>query len=144
MTALMASTSRSRASTDRTARDGLIGTFLLGVMPAVMIAGCAGGSSGVVGLPAADFERAYKAGLDVAAAERCGAAVDAGLVRYNLVEDAKRRGMPPEVAEKSGRAFDKTRSEFALKLAKKPDYCIRNYNVSAAQLALYQNGQFSP
>jgi hypothetical protein len=100
-------------------------------MSALAVAACGSGGSGVVGLPAEDFDRAYTAGLDVAAAERCGAGVDAGLVRYNLVEDAKRRGLAADVAEKSGRAFDKTRMEFAQRLAQRPDYCVSGYAVNS-------------
>ena len=63
-------------------------------MSALAVAACGSDGSGVVGLPAEDFDRAYTAGLDVAAAERCGAGVDAGLVRYNLVEDASAEDWP--------------------------------------------------
>ena len=57
-----------------------------------LLAACTGpGSSAVVGLPPEEFDRAYAAGYDIAAAERCGETIDAGLVRYNLVQDIKRR-----------------------------------------------------
>jgi hypothetical protein len=114
------------------------------VTACLAITGCAMGGSGVVGLPADEFERAYAVGLDVAAAERCGDAVDAGLVRYGLVESAKRRGQPDSIAEKVGRAFDKTRAEYTRRLTKAPEFCVAQYNVSRETLALYQKGEFSP
>jgi hypothetical protein len=107
------------------------------------LTGCAAGGSGGVGLPAYEFEQAYAVGLDVAAAERCGDTVDAGLVRYNLVENAKRRGQPDAIAEKAGRAFDKTKAEYTRRLAKTPEFCVSQYNVSSETLALYQKGEFS-
>lgn len=119
------------------------GPFALASLVAALSAGCAAGTSGVPGLPSEEFDRAYRAGLDIAAAERCGVPVDAGLVRYNLVEDSKRRGVTPEIAEKSGRAFDKTRAEYRLKLYRKPQFCVSEYDVSVSQLTLYQQGEFS-
>jgi hypothetical protein len=113
------------------------------VVACAALTGCAAGGSGVVGLPADEFEQAYAVGLDVAAAERCGDPVDAGLVRYNLVENARRRGQPDAIAEKAGRAFDKTKAEYASRLAKAPEFCISQYNVSRETLALYQKGEFS-
>lgn len=112
---------------------------------ACALAGCAGADpgSGVVGLPADEFQIAHNAGLDVAAAEHCGTAVDAGLVRHRLVEEARRRGLPDEVAEKSGRAFDKTRSEFSRRLAKTPGSCPSGPAVSAETLAQSGKGEFS-
>jgi hypothetical protein len=104
-----------------------------------LIAACtASGGSAVVGLPPEEFNRAYAAGYDIAAAERCGETIDAGLVRYNLVEDVKRRGMGDGIADKTGRAFDKTRSEFARKLQARPDYCVTEYAVARHSCALSQ------
>lgn len=97
----------------------------------------------IVGLPADDFQRAYAAGYDVAAAERCGEALDAGLIRYRLVEDAKRRGLTDADADTAGRTFDKTRAEFSRKLQSRPDYCVAEYSVSRETLSLYQKGEFS-
>ena len=97
----------------------------------------------MVGLPAAEFDRAYAAGYDVAAAERCGAEIDAGLVRSNLVEGAKRRGLTESAADKAGRAIDKTRSEFRRKLLGRPEFCVSEYAVSSDTLAEYQKGQVS-
>ncbi len=94
------------------------------------------------GVPEADFERAFTAGLDVAAAERCGAPVDAGLVRYNLVEDAKRRGLPAGQADKAGVAFDKTRAEYSQRLQADPSFCATGYTPVPERLALYQKGEF--
>jgi hypothetical protein len=109
-----------------------------------LIAACtAPGGSAVVGLPPEEFNLAYAAGYDIAAAERCGETIDAGLVRYNLVEDVKRRGLGDGIADKTGRAFDKTRSEFARKLEARPDYCVTEYAVSRDTLALYRKGEFS-
>ncbi len=109
-----------------------------------LLAACTGpGSSAVVGLPPEEFDRAYAAGYDIAAAERCGETIDAGLVRYNLVQDIKRRNLGDAVADKAGRAFDKTRSEFARKLQARPDYCVTEYAVSRDTLALYRKGEFS-
>lgn len=109
-----------------------------------LIAACTmPGGSAVVGLPPEEFNRAYAAGYDIAAAERCGEPIDAGLVRYNLVQDAKRRGLGDEIADKTGRAFDKTRSEFARKLQARPDYCVTEYAVSRDTLAHYRQGEFS-
>jgi hypothetical protein len=109
-----------------------------------LLAACAGsGSSAVVGLPDEEFQRAYAAGFDVAAAERCGEDIDAGLIRYKLVESVKKRGLGDTVADKAGRTFDKTRSEFANKLQSRPDYCVSEYAVSRETLALYQKGEFS-
>ncbi len=99
--------------------------------------------SAVVGLPAEDFDRAYLVGLDIAAAQRCGVTVDAGGVRAHLVEDAKRRGRDDATSEKAGRAFDKTRAEFARKLQSRPEYCVSEYAVAPETLALYGKGQFS-
>jgi Tfp pilus assembly protein PilX len=96
-----------------------------------------------VGLPPDEFQLAYAAGYDIAAAERCGETIDAGLVRYNLVQDIKRRGMDDAVASKAGHAFDKTRSEFARKLQSRPDYCVTEYALSRDTLALYRKGEFS-
>lgn len=119
-------------------------TAYLVPLAAVLLTGCAGsGGSGMVGLPAEEFERAYAAGYDVAAAERCGAAIDAGAVRHALVTDAERRGQEPGVADRAGRAFDKTRSEFTRKLHARPDYCVTEYTVSPELLAQYQKGEFS-
>ncbi len=97
----------------------------------------------MVGLPAEEFERAYAAGYDVAAAERCGAAVDAGAVRHALVTDAERRGQGADIAGKAGRTFDKTRAEFTRKLKSRPDYCVTEYAVTPEQLAQYAKGEFS-
>jgi hypothetical protein len=97
----------------------------------------------MVGLPAEEFERAYAAGYDVAAAERCGAAIDAGAIRHALVTDVERRGNPPGTADKAGRAFDKTRSEFTQKLHARPDYCVTEYAVPKERLAQYAKGEFS-
>ena len=115
-----------------------------------LLAGCAltaactaPGGSAVVGLPPEEFNRAYAAGYDIAAAERCGETIDAGVVRYNLVEDVKRRGLGDGIADKTGHAFDKTRSEFARKLQARPDYCVTEYAVSRDTLALYRKGEFS-
>lgn len=117
---------------------------LVFLLAAMLQSACAGSvGSPVSGLPADEFNRAYAAGYDIAAAERCGAAVDAGLVRYNLVEDVKRRGLDPALADKSGLAFDKTRAEFARKLKARPDYCVTEYTVTGATLAQYQKGEFS-
>ncbi len=112
------------------------------MVAAVLLAACANGSA-MVGLPAEDFERAYAAGYDVAAAERCGAAVDAGRIRHALVEDVRRRGGQPPVADKAGRTFDKTRSEFASKLQARPDFCVTEYAVTPERLAQYDKGEFS-
>lgn len=113
-------------------------------LAAVLLTGCAGsGGSAMVGLPAGEFERAYAAGYDVAAAERCGAAIDAGAVRHALVTDAERRGLAPGIADKAGRTFDKTRSEFTRKLKSRPDYCVAEYAISPEQLARYKQGDFS-
>ena len=114
------------------------------VLPALLLTACAGqGGSAVVGLPSEEFGRAYTAGYDVAAAERCGQAVDPGRVRHNLVEDVKRRGLDPAIADKSSRAFDKTRGEFTRKLQSRPDYCVTEFAVSQETLAEYQKGEFS-
>lgn len=104
---------------------------------ACTLAACAGTDpgSGVVGLPADEFQIAHNAGLDVAAAEHCGSAVDAGLVRHRLVAEARLRGTPDEVAEKSGRAFDKTRSEFSRRLAGTPGSCTSGPAVTLAPSA---------
>jgi hypothetical protein len=111
---------------------------------AVIVSGCAGsGGSGMVGLPASEFERAYAAGYDVAAAERCGAAIDAGAVRYALVTDVERRGLTSDIADKAGRTFDKTRSEFASKLKSRPDYCVTEFQMSPEQLAKYNKGDIA-
>ncbi len=109
-----------------------------------LLSACTGpGGSAVVGLPPDEFNRAYAAGYDIAAAERCGEPIDAGLVRYKLVEDIKRRGLGDAVADKAGHAFDKTRSEFARKLQSRPDYCVTEYALSRDTLAQYRNGGFS-
>lgn len=114
------------------------------LLAAVLQMGCAGaGGSGMASLPAEDFERAYAAGYDIAAAERCGAVIDAGAVRHALVTDAERRGLGPELAAKTGRTFDMTRTEFTLKLKSRPDYCVTEYAVSPEQLAQYAKGEFS-
>ncbi len=97
----------------------------------------------MVGLPADEFERAYAAGYDVAAAERCGAAIDAGAVRHALVTDVERRGLAPGIADKAGRTFDKTRSEFTRKLKSRPDYCVTEFAMPPEQLAKYIKGDFS-
>jgi hypothetical protein len=97
-----------------------------------------------VGLPPSDFERAYAAGYDVAAAERCGQAVDAGLVRHNLVEGMKQQNLDPAIVEKAGRTFDKTRTEFTRKLRSRPDYCVTEYAIPRERLAQYEKGEFSP
>ncbi len=126
-------------------REPPVAGFFVTVLAALPLAACAGpDGSAVVGLPAAEFNRAYAAGYDVAAAERCGASVDAGLVRYNLVEDVKRRGLDDAVSDKAGRAFDKTRSEFNRKLQSRPDFCVTEYAVTQDTLARYQKGEFSP
>ncbi|OYW54632.1 MAG: hypothetical protein B7Y80_06220 [Hyphomicrobium sp. 32-62-53] len=112
---------------------------------ALLLSACAGsGGSGMVGLPADEFERAYAAGYDVAAAERCGANIDAGAVRHALVTDVERRGHPSGIADKAGRTFDKTRSEFTQKLHARPDYCVTEYAVPPERLAQYAKGEFSP
>lgn len=117
---------------------------ILASLAAVLLTGCAGsGGSAMVGLPADIFDRAYAAGYDVAAAERCGAEIDAGHVRHTLVTDIQRRGLDPGIADKAGRAFDKTRSEFTGKLHARPDYCVTEYAVSPELLAQYQKGEFS-
>jgi hypothetical protein len=59
------------------------------------------------------------------------------------LEDAKRRGLGDEIADKTGSAFDKTRSEFARKLQARPDYCVTEYTLSRETLALYRKGEFS-
>jgi hypothetical protein len=97
----------------------------------------------MVGLPADEFERAYAAGYDVAAAERCGAAIDAGAVRHALVTDVERRGLGSDIAGKAGRTFDKTRSEFTRKLQSRPDYCVTEFAMSPDQLAKYAKGDIS-
>jgi hypothetical protein len=97
----------------------------------------------MVGLPPEEFERAYAAGYDIAAAERCGAALDAGAVRHALVTDVERRGHPTGIADKAGRAFDKTRTEFTQKLHARPDYCVTEYAVPPERLAQYAKGEFS-
>jgi hypothetical protein len=118
--------------------------ILAGPLAGILLTACAGsGGSAMVGLPAEEFDRAYAAGYDVAAAERCGAAVDAGHIRHALVEDVKRRGADPTVADKAGRAFDKTRSEFTGKLQARPDYCVTEYAVPPERLAQYNKGEFS-
>ncbi len=99
---------------------------------AAHLAACAGPfESGMVGLSASEFDRAYAAGYDVAAAERCGAPVDAGLVRNNLVEAMKRD------------TFDKTRAEFTRKLQSRPEYCVTEYAIPRESLARYEKGEFS-
>lgn len=109
-----------------------------------LLSACTGlGGSAVVGLPPDEFDRAYAAGYDIAAAERCGEIIDAGFVRYNLVEDVKRRGLGDAVADKAGHAFDKTRSEFARKLQGRTDYCVTEYALSRDTLAQYRRGDFS-
>lgn len=113
----------------------------LACLIAAVLMGC-GGTSGIPGLPEAEFNQAFAAGLDVAAAERCGTQVDAGLVRHNLVETVKRRGLSSNQAEKSGLAFDKTRNEYSAKLAKDPAYCVRAYADAQDRLARYQKGDF--
>lgn len=111
---------------------------------ALLLSACAGSvGSGMVGLPAEEFERAFAAGYDVAAAERCGAAIDAGAVGHALVTDVERRGHPPGIADKAGRTFDKTRSEFTQKLRARPDYCVTEYAVPPERLAQYAKGEFS-
>ncbi len=111
----------------------------------VHLAACgATGDSGMMGLPPTEFQRAYAAGYDVAAAERCGQAVDAGRVRHNLVEGMKQQNVAPELVEKAGRTFDKTRTEFTQKLQSRPEYCVAEYAVPAERLAQYEKGEFSP
>lgn len=117
------------------------GRFYAACLLSAALSGC-GGASGIPGLPAPDFERAFAAGLDVAAAERCGSGVDAGLVRHNLVENSKRRGLSGSEAEKAGLAFDKTRQEYGAKLASDPAYCVRAYADGQDRLARYQKGDF--
>lgn len=109
----------------------------------VMCAACSSApQSGIPGLPDADFERAFQAGLDVAAAERCGGSLDGGAVRYHLVEDAKRRGLSDAVADRAGVAFDKTRSEYAQRLAGQSAFCVSSYVAPEARLAGYAKGEF--
>jgi hypothetical protein len=111
---------------------------------AAHVAACAGPfESGMVGLPASEFDRAYAAGYDVAAAERCGAPVDAGLVRNNLIEAMKREGLDAVTVDKAGRTFDKTRAEFTRKLQSRPEYCVTEYAVPRESLARYEKGEFS-
>lgn len=111
----------------------------------VHLAACgATGDSGMVGLPPTEFQRAYAAGYDVAAAERCGRAVDAGRVRHNLVEGMKQQNVAPEIVEKAGRTFDKTRTEFTQKLRSRPEYCVTEYAIPSERLAQYEKGEFSP
>jgi hypothetical protein len=111
---------------------------------AAHLAACAGPfESGMVGLSASEFDRAYAAGYDVAAAERCGAPVDAGLVRNNLVEAMKREGLDPDTLDKAGRTFDKTRAEFTRKLQSRPEYCVTEYAIPRESLARYEKGEFS-
>jgi CRISPR/Cas system-associated exonuclease Cas4 (RecB family) len=97
----------------------------------------------MVGLPGSEFERAYAAGYDVAAAERCGAPVDAGLVRSKLVEAMKHEELDAVTVDKAGRTFDKTRSEFTRKLQSRPEYCVSEYAVPRESLARYEKGEFS-
>jgi hypothetical protein len=115
---------------------------LVAAVMSALMAACAG-SSAVVGLPSQEFDRAYAAGYDVAAAERCGEPVDSGLVRHNLVEDVKRRGLDASVADKAGRTYDKTRSEFARKLRSRPEFCVTEYAVARETFAQYQKGEFA-
>ena len=111
---------------------------------AAHVAACAGPfESGMVGLPGSEFERAYAAGYDVAAAERCGAPVDAGLVRSKLVEAMKHEELDAVTVDKAGRTFDKTRSEFTRKLQSRPEYCVSEYAVPRGSLARYEKGEFS-
>ena len=136
--------SRAIAVTVRTVRRRVGVRLAMAGLAASGLSACAENiGSAVVGLPAEDFDRAYVAGLDIAAAQRCGVAVDAGVVRINLVEDAKRRGRNDATAEKAGRAFDKTRAEFARKLQSRPEFCVSQYAVSPEALALYRKGEFS-
>ena len=98
----------------------------------------------MMGLPPTEFQRAYAAGYDVAAAERCGQAVAAGRVRHNLVEAMKQQNVAPEIVEKAGRTFDKTRAEFTQKLRSRPEYCVTEYAIPSERLAQYEKGEFSP
>jgi hypothetical protein len=116
-----------------------------GAVVATHLTACGGpGDSGMVGLPPSQFERAYAAGYDVAAAERCGQAIDAGLVRHNLIAGIQREGMDPVIVEKAGRTFDKTRAEFTRKLQTRPEYCVTEYAVPRERLAQYEKGEFPP
>ena len=111
---------------------------------AAHLAACAGPfESGMVGLSASEFNRAYATGYDVAAAERCGTSIDAGLVRNNLVEAMKREGLDDDTVIKAGQTFDKTRAEFTRKLQSRPEYCVTEYAVPRETLARYEKGEFS-
>lgn len=108
-----------------------------------MLTACtAGDGPAVAGLPSDAFERSYAVGYDVAAAERCGETIDAGAVRYRLVENLKGRGYDEATAEKGGRTFDKTRAELTRKLKTQPEFCVSQYALSPEALALYRKGEF--
>lgn len=120
------------------------GAALVGHLAAHLGACGGAGDSGMVGLPPSEFERAYAAGYDVAAAERCGQPIDAGLVRHNLIVGMKQRDLDPSTIEKAGRTFDKTRAEFTRKLRSRPEYCVTEYAIPRERLAQYEKGEFSP
>jgi CRISPR/Cas system-associated exonuclease Cas4 (RecB family) len=122
---------------------GRAGTALVFASAAHLTACASSFDSGMAGLPASEFDRAYAAGYDVAAAERCGVPVDAGLVRNNLVETMKREGLDAANVDKAGRTFDKTRAEFTRKLQSRPEYCVTEYAIPRESLARYEKGEFS-
>jgi hypothetical protein len=99
---------------------------------------------GGTGLQPSQFDLAFAAGLAVAAAERCGLAVDAGRVRYEIVQSLLKSGADETLAERAGRAFDKTRSEYSDRLASRPDYCVTEFEADPDRLLAMEEGRFEP
>lgn len=116
----------------------IVGTLC---MMCVLLQAC-GSAGSVMGLPKSEFDRVFVAAIDVGAAERCGAKVDAGLIRSNLIAAQAQRGLAPEQVENSGRAFDKTRNEYKGRIASQADFCSTDYRPEVSKTAAYEKGDF--
>lgn len=114
------------------------------MMAGLAAGGCAGAdiSSGVVGLPKSEFDRAFLAGLDVARAEHCKIPVDKGSIRSRLLEFEQAQGASESAVAKSGLAFDKTVAEYRERLAADPEACIPAKLTAKSRLAGYEKGVF--
>ncbi len=96
----------------------------------------------VMGLPKAEFDRVFVAAIDVSSAEHCGADVDAGLIRSNLIAAQTQRGLPPGQVESSGLAFDKTRNEYKRRISSQASFCSTDYKPELSHIAAYEKGAF--
>jgi hypothetical protein len=95
-----------------------------------------------MGLPKPEFDRVFVAAIDVGGAEHCGAKVDGGVVRSNLLVYQASRGLPADQVENSGRVFDKTRTEFKSRIASQAGFCSTDYKPDLDKNAGYEKGQF--